>query len=378
MKLTPDICKALLASYAHARSTSIDLADLYLLLHNKNPSEITFSSMDLKIVEFLQENGWTLFSSQIRNTSTNSDSDSDYGYDSYDRAEYNFHSNIAAYPDSKYPVAFINIKITRVAKIETATLHYYYNIADDVDKFLELIKPFCILPKERKSSFGVLVKENMELIFKDFNSSLTEPIDIELHYGKEFAEVHYKQILEKIKTEKSGLYILNGPPGNAKSFFLKHLALQFPDKKFLYIPEFMVGSLSTPEMFTLLLNYKNSIMVIEDAENVVKKRDESNQSLVSIILNLSDGILSDILQIPIFFTYNTDNENIDEAIKRPGRLKYIHEFKPLSIEESNKLLAHRGITDFKADKPMSVAEIYSIEKSNNNKPVVEKKLGFDQ
>ena len=71
---------------------------------------------------------------------------------------------------------------------------------------------------------------------------------------------------------------------------------------------------------------------------------------------------------------NTDINNIDEALLRPGRCFVNYEFKPLEAEKASKLLESLG---HKVDKPreMTLAEIYNYKEEDKliQKP---KKIGF--
>jgi ATP-dependent 26S proteasome regulatory subunit len=94
---------------------------------------------------------------------------------------------------------------------------------------------------------------------------------------------------------------------------------------------------------------------------------------IANILNMSDGLMSDIFNIKFICTFNTDIDNIDEALLRPGRCFINYEFKPLEAEKTSKLLESLGYT---IDKPteMTLAEIYNYKE----RPIVRtsKKIGF--
>ena len=80
---------------------------------------------------------------------------------------------------------------------------------------------------------------------------------------------------------------------------------------------------------------------------------------VSNILNITDGILSDILNIQIVATFNMDKAKIDSALLRKGRLIAEHKFDALPIEGAQALINHLGY-EHTADKPMTLTEIYNL------------------
>jgi len=128
-------------------------------------------------------------------------------------------------------------------------------------------------------------------------------------------------------------------------------------------------------MIPFLIDNSDSILFIEDAERVITDRNTGGTAGVSNILNITDGILSDMLNIQIVATFNMDKKKIDEALLRKGRLIAEHKFDKLSIEESNKLVNHLKIKDFVATKPMTLTEIYNVNEEEF-KSEEKTKIGF--
>lgn len=223
--------------------------------------------------------------------------------------------------------------------------------------------------KKKEGAFSILIKDEYgDLSLRDFKTNVPKDIDLGVNYGKDFKKVHSK-IVEKLNKKPAGLYVFHGDPGTGKSTYIKYLSTALPNKKFVYVPEFMMGMLNQPDVIRLFLDNKEIIMVIEDAEKLIKKRDDSEGTVVSTLLNFTDGILSDIMKMPIILTYNTNSDNIDQALLRKGRLQYIHEFGLLSNEAIDKLLAQHNLTknkikelknDGRIKDQMSLADIYNV------------------
>lgn len=252
-------------------------------------------------------------------------------------------------------------------------VHFAYSV-DIGSKYPDTVKDVMVdLAKYNKdntdSKFYILIKNDYGHTLRDFSVSIPKNINLELNYGEGFTDIH-KTITNKMENEETGLFIFHGDSGCGKSTYIKKLAEEFPKKKFVYIPEFMVGSLNTPEIIKLFIENKDAIIVIEDAEKAIADRASGESSLVSILLNISDGILSDILKMPIILTYNTKTQNIDEALLRKGRLKYKHEFRRLSLDEVVKILKNNKtpkkeidklIECGKISKDMSIAEVFNLQ-----------------
>src|SRR5690606_12124712 len=123
----------------------------------------------------------------------------------------------------------------------------------------------------------------------------------------------------------------------------------------------------------LLINNPESVFVIEDAENIIMDREENGYSPVSTLLNLSDGLLSDCLNIQIICSFNTDLSKIDSALLRKGRLIAQYEFKELETEKAQHLSDKLGFQTTIV-KPMTLTDIYNqeekvFENSKNRIPI---------
>ncbi len=101
----------------------------------------------------------------------------------------------------------------------------------------------------------------------------------------------------------------------------------------------MAEMLSEPSFIPFLMDHRNSILIIEDAERVISDREGNGSPAgVSNILNLTDGILGDCLNIQVIATFNMKKEKIDQALLRKGRLIAEHKFEKISVEKKNKIL----------------------------------------
>lgn len=224
--------------------------------------------------------------------------------------------------------------------------------------------------------------------FEPINVNVPQDINLELNYGKKFLEVD-KAIQDRLTNNSSGLFMFHGNPGTGKTTYIKYLASKI-HKDFIYIPTTMIESFtSDPNCLSMLIQKPNSIIILEDAEKAIIKRhgDTLDSSAVSSLLNLSDGILSDILKTSVILTYNCSKNEIDSALRRKGRLQVDYEFSLLSIEESKKLAKHLKYPSKIINQivePMAVADIYNFQKEVdlNDEPLKSKEhdrvFGFAQ
>ena len=186
-------------------------------------------------------------------------------------------------------------------------------------------------------------------------------MDLELNYGERFVKVH-EVIVEKLNENNGkGIILLHGDPGTGKTSYIKYLTSLIKEKDILFIPPSMAEMLSEPSIIPFLMDHKNSILIIEDAERVISDREGNGSPAgVSNILNLTDGILGDCLSIQIVATFNMKREKIDQALLRKGRLIAEHKFEKLTIDDTNKLLEYLN-KEHISEESMCLADIYNID-----------------
>jgi ATP-dependent 26S proteasome regulatory subunit len=124
-----------------------------------------------------------------------------------------------------------------------------------------------------------------------------------------------------------------------------------------------MGSLASPEFINFMGNLdSNTILLIEDAEEILKPRTEgSSNGAISNLLNMTDGILGDCFAIKIFASFNSSLDKIDTALLRKGRLVSKYEFKALSAEKTEALIAKLNLKNIQtgSNKCMTLSEIYN-------------------
>lgn len=195
------------------------------------------------------------------------------------------------------------------------------------------------------------------LVLKPFDVPRPE-LDIDLHYNPDFRPVH-DHILERLKTiGDSGLVLLHGKPGTGKTTYIRYMSNRLR-KRVIYIPPQVVANLASVDFITFMLKYPNSVLIIEDAEEVISASSGRTES-ISGLLNITDGLLGDCLNLQIICTFNTDLYRIDKALLRRGRLIELYEFDSLTMERSMNLLKHLG-KERKLDKGMTLADLFNID-----------------
>ena len=228
---------------------------------------------------------------------------------------------------------------------------------------------------EDKPKFRVLIAQDGMFSTEEVETGDFNTIDINELYNDDFASAD-EVITASIPKKESGMILLHGEPGTGKTTYIKHLISRFKNKKFIFIQNDFVRELLKPSFIAFLLQNKDAILIIEDAEKVVVARDSSSdESVVSTLLQLTDGLFSDFLNIKIICTFNTNLDRIDKALLRKGRMIAKYNFTPLSSEKTAALakkLGHEGVTG-----SLTLADIFGYDKQSFAKSG-KKSMGFAQ
>ena len=198
--------------------------------------------------------------------------------------------------------------------------------------------------------------------------------NINSHYNDDFK---YDKVTNFINSEESGLIILHGIPGTGKTFIIRHLAQTNPEKRFYFMDKSTFGAINSHSFVSFLLSnaVKDSVFVLEDCEVLLADRMETGNHLLSTILNLSDGVLGDGLNIKFICTFNADLTRLDKAVLRKGRLKYKYEFKELSPNKTQEL-AKELKKNIPNGKSLTVGDIYNWDDETGAENNKAKKIGF--
>ncbi len=200
-------------------------------------------------------------------------------------------------------------------------------------------------------------------------------LSLSVNYTDDLKDLHINIIKDLKKKNNSGLFLFHGTPGTGKSTYIRYL-IHYANKRVIYLSPKIAGNLDSPNLVNILVEEPNSILVIEDAENLLTSREKGNASSISMLLNLTDGLLGESLGIQVICTFNSPLVNIDKALLRKGRLKALYEFKPLPILKSIALLKKLGVTDKIVNEPMTLADIYNIREQHFEFAKPHKTIGF--
>lgn len=207
---------------------------------------------------------------------------------------------------------------------------------------------------------------------------------------------NYDRIADSLqaKVPSGRINIMSGPPGTGKTYLIRGLIQGVKKAKFAIVQASHVSSLANPGMLPALLDFRKDgqpiVFVIEDAEECLATRDAGNNSAVSALLNMGDGVLGSLIDLRIVATTNSAVKDLDPAIRRPGRLSTICEVGPLTADEAwavfdrltydEKTGLGKDWSDWSPKASYTIAEVYQRATDSGWKgedPKRMKRVGFN-
>lgn len=285
--------------------------------------------------------------------------------------------SVIYYPmDKKNPEELGSLYIRKISKKKSEDLDNYLRVFHEQYKIHEI-----------ESNIFVLANSGTSLILKELS---IEPSDLINNNYNDSVISNVNYVIESFKNNaKNGrIVILNGPPGTGKTHLIRGLVNKLPGL-FVLIPASMVGQLTSPSILPFLIKtaqeHKKPInFILEDGDECIKSRSSSTLSIVSALLNLSDGIWGAVCDVRIIITSNMELDEIDPAVLRPGRLcKHIY-VDSLPYEQSLQVLNRltNNSNDSLEKRDYFLSELYQLSFNDNNQSNVDiinkkkKNLGF--
>ena len=197
----------------------------------------------------------------------------------------------------EFPACEFESNVINVNKL-TADHNDEYFVVDDGPKILFLPKHDALAEELFNEFLKLTVYTStsckLELVCRNQNGfylsgiKIKKPLitDLALHYGEKFVPIHDRIINSLNEKEGKGIVLLHGVPGSGKTHYIRYLIQEIKDKTLIYIPPDMAKEISSPQFLPFLMEYPDSILIIEDAENIIKDRNETlnpNQAVANLL-----------------------------------------------------------------------------------------------
>ena len=279
--------------------------------------------------------------------------------------EYKYIDNFEVYYDERNSI-FISVNNYMSWKPENenengirGVLFFYQQDKQEIIDSISKVLLGFIKPKIKQANVSVIIRDRNSLLLNSYPIKELD-LNVELNYNDDFKEID-SLIQDRLNQTDKGIILLHGEPGTGKTSYVRYLSSVI-DKKIIFMPPSISEELSSPDFLSFMLdNGKESVLLIEDGEEVIKSRKTGGSSAINNLLNISDGILGDILNCQIIVTFNGNLKDIDEALYRKGRIIALYEFRKLEKGKAIALARHLGKSSEKIAGDMLLTDIYHMD-----------------
>lgn len=218
----------------------------------------------------------------------------------------------------------------------TLNLETYTKLQEELLKFQQKIAPaeaYILLPSRDGLDVRVLGKVQHRAKAEYYND----------HTWIEFTEW-----LASYRDSSAKLSIIAGPPGVGKTHLVYEVIHTDTSAKTIFT-DATTFQFNHKDLVSALLDHgprgktlSKRTLVIEDGDQLLAKRNDGNRAAVEFLLNITDGVLAEALDLRVILTTNLPTRDIDEAVMRPGRCNKILRVENLTPEKFQALTAKHG------------------------------------
>lgn len=176
----------------------------------------------------------------------------------------------------------------------------------------------------------------------------------------------YDRMVKELNGDKpyARLAVIEGPTGTGKTHVMTSLVAALNKQRCIYVPSTLVGDLDTPAFMRCMIDQKSAssgiVLLIEDGDLCLRDRVKFPEGVAKLtsMLNLTDGFLAKALDLRVIITTNLPYEDMDDAIKRDGRL-FTH-MKIDNLDADRALEVYRRLNKGATTEAFKPGETYPL------------------
>jgi len=183
------------------------------------------------------------------------------------------------------------------------------------------------------------------------------------HYPTEVQGELSELVATDLDTPDGRVLLWHGPPGTGKTSAIRALARSWRNQARFQVvldPEPVFSNAAS--LMQVVLDNEDSgsskwrVLVIEDADEIVRADNDRTSQSLSRLLNIGDGIVGQGLKVLVLLTTNEPPSRLHPALTRPGRCLSEIAFRRFRHEEAAKAFPDHVIAA-SASGDLSLAEI---------------------
>ena len=239
----------------------------------------------------------------------------------------------------------------------------HYTHPDKVDEISKLFE-------DRFTRYDV-PRSSVKLWYTKTTGELNSHVFLMDDFGDAIPEYYpwvRQNFFDEYLDSSSSILFLSGVPGTGKTSYLRH---EIAKRGLSVCATYDEKVMNNDRMFiSFITSVDQTLLIVEEADNVLLDRQRGQNDMISRFLNFSDGLVKFDHKKLVFTTNVTDFAQVDPAILRPGRCFGHLEARKLTYEEA--LVAAKA-----GNLPLpKVEREYTIAELTNGRAQANKKFGI--
>jgi hypothetical protein len=153
----------------------------------------------------------------------------------------------------------------------------------------------------------------------------------------------------------ASILLLRGEPGTGKTTFIQNLIWRSNLNTYITYEDALFQS---DELFVnFMTDDQVNLLIMEDADLMLKSRERDGNALMAKFLNVADGLIRFPKKKIIISSNIVDERDIDPALLRPGRCYDTPVFRKLTHAESKEVAQDVALEAPEAERDYTLAEV---------------------
>src|SRR4029078_11196733 len=150
---------------------------------------------------------------------------------------------------------------------------------DMTKQLIKEVSRFKVKEKKKNFEINLISKDNYGFELKPMDIKKTK-LNLDLFYENDFKDVDRIIQSRLLKKDDKGIVLLHGLPGTGKTTYPRYLIGRLK-KRVLFLSPNIARDMMNPDFIDLLIDNPDTILIIEDAENIIMDRRVTQSSAVS-------------------------------------------------------------------------------------------------